>query len=56
MVKPAAVQRGLVGPIIKRIEQRGFKLVGLKFLTPSTALAEAHYAEHKGKGFYDKLV
>ncbi|MFE5317176.1 nucleoside-diphosphate kinase [Paenibacillus sp. NPDC056579] len=56
MVKPDGVQRGLIGEIVKRFEQKGFQLVGAKFLQMSTELAELHYAEHKGKDFYAKLV
>jgi len=55
-VKPDGVQRGLVGEIIKRFEQKGFKIVGLKFLQATKEKAEAHYAEHKGKGFFKGLV
>ncbi|KAI7845218.1 hypothetical protein COHA_001262 [Chlorella ohadii] len=56
MVKPDGVHRGLVGDIIKRFEQRGYKLVGCKVLVPSRELAAKHYAEHDGKPFFPKLV
>jgi len=56
LAKPDAVQRGLIGEIIKRLEQRGLKLVAAKFLQVSTDLAEQHYAIHKGKPFYDGLI
>jgi nucleoside-diphosphate kinase len=56
IVKPDAVQRGLTGEIIKRFEQRGLKIVGMKFMQVPKALAEQHYAEHVGKPFYDGLV
>jgi nucleoside-diphosphate kinase len=56
IVKPDAVQRGLTGEIIKRFEQRGFKIVGMKFMQVPKELAEKHYAEHLGKPFYDGLV
>ena len=56
LIKPDGVQRGLVGEIIKRLENRGLKLVGLKIVYPDTALAEKHYAVHKGKPFYEGLV
>ncbi len=56
LVKPDGVQRGLVGGIVRRFERRGLKLVALKMLTVSRPLAEAYYAEHKGKGFYDGLI
>jgi nucleoside-diphosphate kinase len=56
LVKPDGVQRGLVGTVLGRLEQRGLKLVGLKLLRVSRALAEQHYAEHVGKGFYEELL
>lgn len=56
LAKPDAVQRGLIGEIIKRLEQRGLKLVAAKFLQVSTELAEQHYAVHKGKPFYEGLI
>ncbi len=56
IVKPDAVQRGLVGPILSRLEGRGLKLVGLKLMQVPRSLAERHYAEHEGKGFYEKLL
>ncbi len=56
LVKPDGVQRGLIGEIIARFERRGLRLVGAKFMLASKELAEAHYAEHIGKGFYDGLI
>jgi len=56
MVKPDGVERGLVGEIIGRIEAKGFKLVGLKMLKLSQTMAERHYAEHRGKPFFQELV
>ena len=56
LVKPDGVQRGLVGGIIGRFEQRGLKLVGLKMVRISRELAEEYYAEHKGKPFFPGLV
>jgi nucleoside-diphosphate kinase len=56
MVKPDAFQRGFVGEIVSRIEDRGLKLVGMKLLTPSREQGEKHYAEHSDKPFYDDLV
>ncbi|VDL98038.1 unnamed protein product [Schistocephalus solidus] len=56
MIKPDGVQRGLVGEIIKRFEQRGFKLVAMKFMHASDAILNEHYAEHKGKPFLPGLV
>jgi nucleoside-diphosphate kinase len=55
-VKPDGVQRGLVGEILTRFERRGLKLVGMKLLQVSEAMAEKHYGEHKGKPFYAGLV
>lgn len=56
IIKPDAVQRGLVGSIIKRFEQRGLRIVGLKFMQISRELAERHYAVHEGKSFYEGLL
>lgn len=56
IAKPDAVQRGLVGEIFGRLERRGLKLVACQMLQVDRALAEEHYAEHKGKGFYEGLV
>ncbi len=56
MVKPDGVQRGLVGEIVRRYEARGLKLVGLKLMNVPRSMAEAHYAEHQGKPFYNGLV
>lgn len=56
LVKPDGVQRGLVGEILKRLENRGLKLIGLKIVNPDLALAEKHYAAHKGKAFYEGLI
>jgi len=56
LVKHDGLQRGLVGEVIKRFEQRGFKLVGIKFIHPTRAQLENHYEEHKGKPFYEPLL
>ena len=56
MAKPDAVQRGLVGEIISRLEERGLKLVGAKFVQIDEELAHEHYAEHEGKPFFEDLV
>lgn len=56
ILKPDAVQRGLVGPILSRLEQRGLKLQGLKLMQVTESLARRHYAEHEGKGFFNGLV
>ena len=55
-IKPDGVQRGLVGEILGRFERKGFKLVGLKQITPSRALAEQHYGVHKERPFFNDLV
>lgn len=56
IVKPDGVQRGLVGKILARFEERGYKIIALKFMAVSMELAEKHYAVHKGKFFYQGLV
>src|SRR5271155_5319018 len=56
LLKPDCVQRRLVGALIQRFEQKGLRLVALKFVQASRALAEKHYAVHKGKPFYDSLL
>ena len=56
MLKPGVINRRLVGEVIARLEKKGFKLVGLKLMHVSKELAGEHYAEHKGKPFYDELV
>jgi nucleoside-diphosphate kinase len=56
IVKPDGVQRGLVGKILARFEERGMKIVALKMEQVSRQLAEEHYAVHKGKFFYEDLV
>ena len=56
LLKPDCVQRRLIGAIIQRFEQKGLRLAGLKLVQASRALAEKHYAVHKGKPFYDSLL
>jgi nucleoside-diphosphate kinase len=56
LVKPDGVQRGLIGEVIARLERRGLRLVGAKFMQVSKELAETHYAIHKGKPFYEGLI
>ncbi|KPN30510.1 nucleoside diphosphate kinase [Halolamina pelagica] len=56
MVKPDGVQRGLIGEIVSRFEDRGLKLVAGKFMQIDQALAEEHYGEHADKPFFDGLV
>jgi nucleoside-diphosphate kinase len=56
MVKPDGVQRGLIGEVIGRLEDRGLKLVGAKFMQIDRDLAEDHYSEHEDKSFFEGLV
>lgn len=56
LIKPDGVQRGLIGEVISRLERRGLRLAGAKFLQVSKELAETHYAIHQGKPFYDRLI
>ncbi|MFI9380256.1 nucleoside-diphosphate kinase [Kutzneria sp. NPDC052558] len=56
LVKPDGVSRGLVGEVIARIERKGLKLAALELRTADRAVAEEHYSEHAGKGFYNDLV
>ena len=56
IVKPDAVQRGLIGEIVNRFERRGLRIVGIKLVQIDRALAERHYAIHEGKPFYESLI
>jgi nucleoside-diphosphate kinase len=56
LVKPDAMERQLAGAIIGRLQKEGLKLIALKMLHVDRALAERHYAVHKGKSFYNELV
>ncbi len=56
MVKPDGVKRGLVGEVVKRLEQKGFTVVGMKLMQISQETAETHYGEHEGKPFFEDLV
>ena len=56
ILKPDAVQRGLIGEILGRIERRGLKFVALKLMQIDAQLAERHYGVHKGKPFYAGLI
>ena len=56
MIKPDGVQRGLIGTIISRFEQKGFKLVGMKLCAPGKEHFEKHYADLSRKGFFAGLV
>jgi len=56
ILKPDAVQRGLMGRIISRFEDKGLEIIGCKMMRITPALAAEHYAPHKGKPFYEGLV
>ena len=56
LCKPDAVERGLVGEIISRFEQKGMKIIALRMQAIGPDLAEKHYAEHIDKPFYEDLV
>jgi nucleoside-diphosphate kinase len=56
LIKPDAVQRGVGGKIIARLERKGLKIVAMKMLQMDKALAQRHYDIHKGKAFFDDLV
>lgn len=56
IVKPDAVQRGLVGEIIARFERRGLQIVNLRMLQVEDALARRHYAVHADKPFFEDLI
>jgi nucleoside-diphosphate kinase len=56
LVKPDGVARGLVGEVIARIEAKGYKISALRMLQADRALLEKHYAEHKGKPFFEPLL
>jgi nucleoside-diphosphate kinase len=56
LIKPDAMQRGLAGEIITRLERRGLKIVAIRMLSVTAQLARLHYAEHEGKPFFAGLV
>jgi len=56
LCKPDSVQRGLVGRIVSRFEDKGFKIVGLRMLYVDESLAHTHYQEHVEKPFFPELV
>ncbi len=56
LVKPDAMQRGLAGEILSRLERRGLRVVALRLLQMDEAMARRHYAEHEGKPFYEELI
>jgi nucleoside-diphosphate kinase len=56
LIKPGGVERNLIGEICRRIEARGLRIVGLKLMRCEAALVEEHYAEHRGKPFFEGVV
>ena len=56
IIKPDGVQRGLIGAIIGRLEDRGLKIVAMKMIRIDREMAQRHYSEHKGKDFFEALV
>ncbi len=56
IIKPDAVQRGLCGEILSRFEARGLRIIGMKFMQVSRVLAEKHYAIHRERPFFGRLV
>ncbi len=56
LLKPDAVERGLVGQIVQRFELKGLRIVAMDLRTLDTDTLARHYEEHVGKGFYDDLV
>ena len=56
LIKPDAMQRGLAGEILARLERRGLRIVAMRLFQMDEALARRHYAEHKGKPFYEGLI
>ena len=56
IIKPDAVQRGLIGPIVTRFERRGLRIVGMKLMQIDDGLARRHYAIHEGKPFFEPLI
>ena len=55
-IKPDGVKRGLIGKILERFENKGFKIVAMKLLQVTPEIAAKHYEEHYGKPFYNRLV
>jgi nucleoside-diphosphate kinase len=56
LLKPDCVQRRLAGSVLQRFEQKGLRIAGLKLVQAGRELAEKHYADHKGKPFYEPLL
>lgn len=56
MLKPGVLNRRLVGEVLSRLEKKGLRIAAMKLMQITPELAARHYAEHKGKSFYDELV
>jgi len=56
IIKPDGVQRGLIGPILTRLERRGLRIAAMKLMQITPELAARHYKVHQGKPFYEPLV
>jgi len=56
LIKPGGVQRNLIGEILRRIEQRNLKIVGLKLFVAQKSVVEEHYAEHRERPFFGSVV
>lgn len=56
IIKPDAVQRGLIGETVSRLERRGLKIVGMKLMQIDEELARRHYSVHRGKPFFEGLI
>jgi nucleoside-diphosphate kinase len=56
MLKPGVLPRRIIGELISRFERKGLRIIAMKMIRMDKRMAETHYAEHKGKEFYDKLV
>lgn len=56
LIKPDAVEQNIIGDIISHYEKAGLKIIALRMEKADKHIAEKHYSEHKGKGFYDELL
>lgn len=56
LMKPDAMQRGLAGEILSRLERRGLRIAALRLFQMDEAMARRHYGEHEGKPFYEELI
>ncbi len=56
LIKPDAINRGLVGEILSRLERKGLRIVAMEMRMVDEELAARHYAEHEGKHYYDEVI